>query len=279
MVKVIGVDFSGAKDDKNTTWVTQAVLQDNRLTIESCYPLSKNRKCAHNKLETLLAELSDDAIAAMDFPFATPTEFAHFWQPGAVAMPDLWTAAAGMELADFIARRNDFVARYREPRRVCDPPEASSCLHMANPNMVPMTFYGMQMLSRLWASERNFRAPPLDDDGRTGPTLLETMPGAALNIFGLPYEKYKDNSGKEALTNRQKILCMLSSGSGVELLNLENFRDFFIFSHDALDSLVAVVVAAKWKLGDAFRCPADEEREAAQLEGWLYAPAPPARQP
>ena len=95
-------------------------------------------------------------------------------------MPQLWEAAAVMDLPEFLALRDNFVAEHGEPLRRGDLyfPECYSCLHKANPNMVPMTFRGMQMLDGLWRA--GCRVPPLPDQGRSGPVLLECMPGAAL---------------------------------------------------------------------------------------------------
>ena len=81
-----------------------------------------------------------------------------------------------------------------------------SPLHKVNPNMVPMTFWGMQMLNSLWDDVCS--VPPLTSNPERQITLLETMPGAALRDFGLPHKGYK--KGKEALEKREKILKELS---------------------------------------------------------------------
>ncbi|GIT69326.1 MAG: hypothetical protein Ct9H300mP27_04300 [Chloroflexota bacterium] len=59
--------------------------------------------------------------------------------------------ARGITLNDFLFFRDEFVKQHGEPKRFGDTlyPECYSCLHKANPNLVPMTFYGMQMLDQL----------------------------------------------------------------------------------------------------------------------------------
>ena len=168
-------------------------------------------------------------MAALDFPFSVPREFARFWQPEEApifetpvfeTMPDLWAAAAGMDWNDFSALRDAFVARYGELKRSCDPPESYSCLHRVNPNMVPMTFRGMQMLHRLWTGNtaNPMSVPPLPDRSRPDRSrpdrsrtdevpdtvLLEVMPGAVLRRMGLPFKGYKNGARAPAL--RRQIL-------------------------------------------------------------------------
>ncbi len=102
-VEIIGVDFSGAKPEKDT-WVAAGLLGPAGLVLRDCRPVRRA------ELAELLASLPGDSVAALDFPFSVPEAFACFWRPGAASMPDLWAAAAGMELARFVALRDDFVA-------------------------------------------------------------------------------------------------------------------------------------------------------------------------
>ncbi len=277
---ILGVDFSGAKADKNT-WVTRGVLNDGALMLDSCQSMPRV------DLAKLLASAPGGAIAALDFPFSVPKDFAGRWLPDAETMPDIWQAAAAMEFDDFMARRDDFVADNGEPLRRGDLyfPECYSCLHKANPNMVPMTFRGMQMLDALWRS--GCRVPPLSDRERQGPVLLESMPGAALRAFGLPFKGYK--KGQRAVELRLQILEGLEARSGITIPNLARFRDHCMGSDDCLDSVVAAVAACLWsKDPNQFRLPQDgpggatrrggtpnpdeNELATARLEGWLFAP-------
>ena len=177
-VEVLGVDFSGAQTD-NKTWVAEGVLEGGGLTLRSCRAVSRG------ELAELLSSLAAPAVAALDFPFSVPMEFARYWQPEAARMPQLWAAAAAMQLDQFMALRDAFVARCGELKRRCDTyhPESFSCLHVVNPNLVPMTFHGMRMLDKLWAS--GCAVPPLESQDAGKPVLLEAMPGAALKALGL----------------------------------------------------------------------------------------------
>ena len=287
---IVGVDFSGAKAD-SATWVTRALLDDDGLRLLSSEPMRRA------ELAELLSSLPTETVAALDFPYSVPQQFAEYWIPDTIDMPPLWRAAAEMEFSDFLRLRDEFCSQHGEPMRRGDLyfPECYSCLHKFNPNMVPMTFRGMQMLHRLWSD--GCRVPPLEDCGRTGPLLLESMPGAVINALGLPHKGYKNGTRRDDL--RQQILGGLEERSGVRILNLPDFRDRYLDCHDCLDSLVAAVAAALWvRNPGSFRRPGDDgkaapaprstrraspqaldmsELDAARLEGWIYAPRPIAK--
>ena len=267
-MEILGVDFSGAKTD-NHTWVAQGRLDSQVLVLESCRPVSRSQ------LSGLLEALPSGAVASLDFPFSVPLDFARFWRPEARAMPDLWSAAAAMTLEEFMSLRDVYVARRGEPKRLCDSyhPECFSCLHKVNPNMVPMTFYGMKMPAGLWP--KGCEVPPLALQEMGRGVLLEAMPGAALKAFKLPYKGYK--GGMAALNKRSQILEGLARCSGINLPNLVEFREPCLVSHDCLDAVVAAVIAALWCTNlDLFRHPEpaghDLPNPTAALEGWLYAP-------
>ena len=265
---ILGVDFSGAKGDRNT-WLAQGTAHQGSLTLEDCRPISRA------DLAALLEQTPLPAVAALDFPFSVPQSFAQFWAPTAEAMPDLWRIAARLDLPEFIDLRNRFVAQNGEPKRLADSyhPECYSCLHMVNPNMVPMTFRGMQLLDRLW--QTSCSVPPLDAANRDGPVLLEAMPGAALRTFGLPFKGYKN--GNNASNLRRVIWDQLAARSGVPIEGLEQFQALALNSHDCLDAIAAAVVAVLWLRDPSlFRCPPapgeDNFDPVVLLEGWLYAP-------
>ena len=187
-MEILGVDFSGARSDKNT-WVAQGRLDGQELVLESCRPVSRSQ------LSCLLEALPSGAVASLDFPFSVPLDFARFWRPEARAMPELWSAAADMNLEEFMSLRDAYVARRGETKRLCDSyhSECYSCLHKVNPNMVPMTFYGMKMLAQLWPAGCD--VPPLPSQDLGKGVLLEAMPGAALKAL-----------------NREKAPCVRCGG-------------------------------------------------------------------
>ena len=274
MMQILGIDYSGARDDRNT-WLTRGNLEGLCLTLESC------ARVARADLTETLAACSGTAVAALDFPFATPKAFAEFWEPGSRAMPDLWAAAAMLGYDDFLDLRNRFVAVHGEPKRACDPPESYSCLHMVNPIMVPMTFHGMQMLHQLWtgSTANSVSVPPLPEMSRqdsNGVTeLLEVMPGAVLRRLGLPFKGYK--GGARAVERRRRIVDDLPERAYPIAFDFGAFEDIALRNHDALDSIVAAVAAALWSVfPERFPQPPaaghPDFDPVVLLEGWLYAP-------
>ena len=267
-MEIVGVDFSGARPDNNT-WVAQGRLDGRGLVLDSCRAVSRSQ------LSCLLEDLPGGAVASLDFPFSVPLEFARFWRPEAQTMPDLWSASAAMTLEEFMSLRDTYVAERGEPKRLGDlhHPESYSCLHKVNPNMVPMTFYGMRMLSGLWP--KGCDVPPLALQKMGKGVLLEAMPGAALRALGLPFKGYKN--GARANVLRLQILTELPRRSSIPMPNLGEFHQLCMGSHDCLDAVVAALIAALWCTNrDLFRHPEHEGPEApnstAALEGWLYAP-------
>lgn len=158
---IIGVDFSGARQDRNT-WATIG-----RFEPGASLHLVSAERIPRADLYRLLAEVSTPAVAALDFPFGVPAEFAAYLAPGPAPadMPTLWETIAPMSAADFIAGRDRFVAAHGEPKRAGDLKhhrESYSPLHNVNPNMLPMTWHGIQLLRR-WHQEypRRWHVPPL----------------------------------------------------------------------------------------------------------------------
>ena len=295
---IVGVDFSGAQAD-GKTWITKGILytedsfdlKGGSLVLLSCNPVPRE------DLTELLKALPNDAVAALDFPFSVPIEFSKYMECPNSEMPGLWQAAAAMRREEFIAQRDKFVEGNGALLRAGDlhVPGCFSCLQNFPLNMVPMTFHGMEALHSL--RKAGCRVPPLDDEGHDRAILLEVMPGAALKAFKLPDKGYKE--GQNAFEDRRKILRGLRKVSDVKLINLPDFSDHCMFSDDALDSIVATVVAALWTMDEsesAFKKPSNTrkvadafaqykgkrkispgidqltEEEAARKEGWIYVP-------
>lgn len=282
--QILGVDFSGAETN-NTTWVTEAALQDKTLSVKCCYRPSRKRKEAYCILEKRLLEMSPAAVVALDFPFSVPRRFAEEFVRNPSSMPDVWGAVANKEYKDLDGLRRRFVERHGEMIRRGDAHFGGpfSPLKAVNPDMLPMTFHGMQMLSRLWESDKGFRIPPLDTVRRNGPTLMETMPGVLLRGFGLPARNYKtrnQSNSNRPEDKREEILMGLEKKFGNSLRIPAECRSKCLKNPDCLDSLVAAIGAALWaKDKSKFLCPresidSNEEINAARLEGWIYAPRP-----
>ena len=273
MTVIVGVDFSGHRDDRNT-WVARGRLDaGGALWLDSVQPA--RRADVHD----LLAAVAAPAVVALDFPFGVPAAFAVRLSPKhrPRAMPDLWQTLSGIGAGDFLAARDRFVADNGELKRSGDArhfPESYSPLHRANPNMLPMTFEGTRLLHRLSRNDpRRWHVPPLKRPAPSADTvtLLELMPGAFLKAVGLPHKGYK--KGRRSSELREAITDGLAAASGLALPTLESLRMGCHASDDFLDAVVAAVGAACWARDrNRFRHPRADELALARLEGWIYAP-------
>ena len=277
MTTIIGIDYSGAKSDRNT-WVAQG-----RLTADGALVFEGANMIRRKDVVNLLIAVSTPTVAAIDFPFCVPQEFAEFLNTGddLKTMPDAWRIIDGMSLDDFYAARDAYVNHfYVEPKRAGDEAhfsESFSPLHKVNPNMVPMTYWGIRMLHGLHSKDPSrWIVPPLEVPSNNAETvtLLETMPGAFLRSIGSIYKGYK--KPKSALLRderRNAIMDALQRNSGIALPNLSELREDCIANDDCLDAVVAAIAAAAWAQDAAqFRHPTRDELALAKLEGWIYAP-------
>ncbi len=276
MTYIIGIDFSGAKSDRNTWAAIGELTADGRLEFLSAQITPRS------DVAELLAAAPTPAVAAIDFPFGTPVEFASFLDNGSIeSMRDVWRTVFDMSLDDFISARNEFVHRFGELKRAGDEKhfsESFSPLHKVNPNMLPMTYYGIKMLHELHLKQSSrWVVPPMNpqsEESRETVTLLETMPGAFLRAIGTIYKGYKNpKSIVKRAERRSIILDALEHQSGVFLANLCEVRADCIANDDCLDAVVAATAAAVWAQAPArFRHPSTDEMTKAKLEGWIYAP-------
>ena len=186
----------------------------------------------------------------------------------------------GMPQEQFQSQRDQFIeeAGY-EPKRSGDGsyfPESFSPLHKFNPNMLPMTYFGIRMLGELLEKQPDrWIVPPLGTaSGMNGDrvTLLETMPGAFLKAIGVIHKCYK--TAQDATKRREVILRALEGRIGSPIPAA--LRMGCLANDDCLDSVIAAIAAATWAQDpDSFRHPSDEELALAKLEGWIYVPQSP----
>ena len=263
---LIGVDFSGSQAD-NATWIAMAAIGDDDGRIEWQTPFPIRRA----DLEQLLLTIEGPTVAALDFPFGLPVDFAVTqgfirWGEG---LMDSCDRMAQTPQAEFEQVAREYVAAYGEPRRACDVPPAFSPLHTTNPNMVPMTYHGMAMLGRILArAQGRFHIPPIPANAaRWDVTLVELMPGQLLRAKGDSGVRYKN--GANSLQRRHEILSLLEEWIGAPLP--EHIRLACRANADCLDAVVNLAGALQWHRNpDAFNQPDDVQKGFAHDEGWLY---------
>ncbi len=273
----IGVDFSGSQQD-NATWIAMAtVAEGGRVDFQTPIPIRRS------DLEQLLLTVDGPAVAALDFPFGLPADFAVTqgfirWGEG---LMDSCDRMAGTDWAEFEEVAAKYVAARKvrkqlrepglniEPKRASDNPPAYSPLHSGRPSMIQMTYHGMAMLGRLLArAPGRFRIPPLPANmWRSEVTLVELMPGQLLRARGDSGVGYKN--GDKNLQRRHEILAIVEEWIGARLP--EHVRLACRANTDCLDSVVNLAGALQWHRNpDAFTHPNAAQQGFAHDEGWLY---------
>lgn len=293
MTTIIGVDFSGAKEDRDT-WVTCGRLDDaGSLTLDYSHPIRRE------DLYRLLAGIPPPAVVAVDFPFGVPKAFAKHIRVDAqtakmtasqtTEISAVWQKIHSMGKTKFLKVAKEFTINIgnKRPKRTGDVhcPRNISPLHWSGPDMVTMTYEGVRLLRR-WYAKDNERwyvpplAKPVNPDATV--TLLELMPGGFLERVGLRGTGYKDGKTAEECnkhaTQRMYILDNLAQRCCIGLNIPDSVRLACYANHDCLDSVIAAVGAAMWAQDcSRFRAPTDAERADARLEGWIYVPKPQPR--
>ena len=278
MTNIIGIDYSGAnEEDGCNTWVVQGSM-----TPDGVLKFTDARGTLRKDVYNLLASVSTPAVAAIDFPFGVPIEFAEFLNKAAIeSMPEMWRVVASLSFQDFSSARDSFLENKGfEPKRAGDKahyPGSFSPLHKVNPNMLPMTYHGIKMLHELHKKYADrWITPPLHSEKNVSDqtvTLLETMPGAFLKAIGTINKGYKNPKDTQLkLIHRNCILKALASSPNIELPNLQDLREICLANHNCLDAVVATVIAASWVTAPTrFLRPSADEMAKARLEGWIYA--------
>ena len=273
--QIIGVDYSGSQDD--VPWITTAVLGNNGLALVACEPISRANLTQH------LLGLCDHAGAAatvvgMDFPFGVANAVFPNLNPGVDTLLQVWELIAAFQQQQFGDHRDG----HNGAMRNFDQLHYHMAMSPTNIRMWHMTYHGICMLWQLHNHCPNYwHIPPLDNGRTTNGrvTLLEVMPGAALAARGLPHNGYKGNiKGLDALDKlhtRVEIFDNLPGQFGMAMPNLPAYRDLCMFSDDALDSIVAAIVAALWATNQPFHCPENHHANVlntARLEGCIFTP-------
>jgi hypothetical protein len=282
-----GVDFSGAKLAGRNTWIAHVELTPRGPHLHDLAPLET--LCGHadrdRALPALVAAIarSDDALWAMDFPFALPVEIV----PCAHAFDDQlrtlarWRQGAYALGLDCVHRTKKYNTRTTNGsaitpklhiRRLTDTETRTpfDCYHY---RIIYQTFHGMRdVLLPLRESQRTailpFDYPHLR---RARSAVIESCPGSTLRRLGWPHNNYKQPTGgpltsKRRRTRRQ-ILDLLAHH-----ITIDPRHQRTIMRNPGADALDAVLAT----LAPALRWPHYDHRAIARharyaREGHVYA--------
>lgn len=242
MTDVLGVDFSGANTAGDTLWVTEATRTTAGLSVDDCYRAAdrwgRDRERAHAGLVERITA-ADIGTVGLDFPFSLPQRLLDELCDGTWRgfLEWLCTDPADPKTFSEVCRRaaNDHSGT-RDHRRETDSRRGGLCPYT---NRVrSMTYYGAQnVLARVADREDTAVVPMQGVDADT--VVCEVYPAATFGWLGCYREGYKTASNAR---DRRRMNVRAIEDCSVAL---DDHRDVYLSSHDALDSLAATLSAGR----------------------------------
>jgi hypothetical protein len=233
IVKTLGIDLAS---DPKKTGVCTVRWQDGRAAVDKLFVGADDDQLLG------LHERSD--ATGIDSPFGWPVPFEELVREVGRWRTETWSN----EKRDVLRfRLTDFRVRELTGRW---PLSVSSDLIA----VAAMRCVGL--LGRMGVRDRS-------GDGR----VFETYPAAGLHAWGLPSRGYKKEKGGEL---RAEIWAKLAHRAPWLDVTAEQ-SDLIVARDDALDALVAALIARAAKIGLTVQ-PSEHERERAETEGWIHVP-------
>jgi hypothetical protein len=242
--RVVGVDFSGARNAGNKIWVAEAEVTPRGIEVVSCRQArdlpdgGADRDRALRALVAYLAEQSD-AIVGFDFPFSLPS---------ALIAETGWEGFVGAFAERYPtpeAFREDCAARSdgRELKRRTDV-EARVPFAAYNLRLYRQTYWGIRDVLYPLIAGDTARVIPMQTPRPDSPVVAEICPASTLKREGL-YGSYKGR-GPELRQVRRQIVEQF-----VDRRALRWPRKSFLSrliddtEGDALDAVIAAIGAAR----------------------------------
>lgn len=260
--RILGVDFSGARDPGQKLWLTVGVERDGEIHVKSSVPAGQqfDADTRQEVLSGLRKAIKRADIVGLDFPFGLPAGVHDF---------ERWTDVCAW-IAESVSDPEDLqrqcVQRARETtdgqrtylrRRTDDPYNALSPYHWFTASQ---TFYGIRNVLWPLLGAEAITVEPMQDGDRT--PVCEVYPAGTLQDVGLPAEQYKDDT--DAARERRETIV---EGLQLTPLALHGVEEHLAsdVGGDAIDSVLAALAA--WRANrEAF----ETEGPYDPVEGHIY---------
>ena len=235
--RIFGVDFSGAKNAGRKIWISEGVVEGDKLNLLNCYPISdisENNSKERNVCLSALRELIRNnslSVFGMDFPFSIPEQLmsGRDWCSFISNFPDEYISA------DDFRRSMRSAGGKKELKRVTDT-EVSAPFSIYNLWIYKQTYYGIRDVLRPLIMSKKICALPMQKPEYEKPWLMEICPASTLKNENL-YLTYKGRTEKEKETRE----FILEEMHGNAITVPADIRDKIIKNKDgdALDSFIA----------------------------------------
>jgi len=238
--KIVGVDFSAARDAGRHIWICSARMAATGLRVEFVKPAEnlpgggRERADATMALRRYLAG-ADHVVAGLDFPFSLPR--------AVVGQADyrafLLQFGARFQSAEAFRASCFQAGQGREPKRMTDI-VARAPFAPSNLRMFRQTFFGIRDVLAPLVESGSARVVPMMRPARGATTLIEICPAVFLKRARL-YSPYK-GSGSGPCSSREVVLDYFTERRS--LLSLPpSVREIIIHDAggDALDSVLAAL--------------------------------------
>lgn len=246
--RVVGVDFSGARDARENVWIAECERTSEGLELAACAPASERLTPEGTDPEATVDALVafvrglDGAAVGLDFPFALPAPVARGL--GATTWRETLDAVAAFDDASAM----DAACQAATPgertyaRRACDDAlDSFSPYHFF---VKRQTYHGTTGLLRPLVANEDAWVLPFDLDAACAagadarPLLLETYPAAVFDRLGLCRERYKGTSASERERRERNLAGLREHVTIPDSLADRALTDA---DGDALDALAAAV--------------------------------------
>lgn len=269
--RVVGIDFSGARDAGRSIWIADGTREDNALRLAICMPASALPDGATSREPALVALVGyiaglGDAVVGIDVPFGLPEslvgtgDWLHFVRGFARRWPDPASFRAGCRAA----------ADGRDLRRRCDA-EARTPFCPYNLRLHRQTWHAIASLLAPLVLNGRATALPMQTAQPGKPILLEACPASFLKRHG--YGLYKPYKGKTPAHRKQRetiLAALLASDLLHSPSNAHRRRILDDAGGDALDAVIAAVIALKESVDPANLRPRANHDRQDRLEARVY---------
>ncbi len=241
--RVLGVDFSGARQAGDHIWIAAGTQNGGRLSLESCRPArelpggGRDRQSALAALKALL-ESERRTAAGLDFPFGLPRPLVaeERWEDFVRAFPRRYHDAGSFREA---CRR---AAAGRELKRRTDV-EARVPFSAYNLRLYRQTYFGIAEVLLPLLDSGAARVIPMQPPAPDKVLLAETCPASLLKRLGL-YTPYKGRGVGLSDARSGIIKYFIYNGLLNEVEKIIYEKIIEDTGGDALDAVLAAIATA-----------------------------------